>query len=84
MEKPRNATRDRSLQWAWEDVTAGTPHAYQAFEFKPKSRHFAVIFTMDHAICRHFGPIMPYFAEIYRHHADTLPDFPGTGTSLRG
>ena len=29
------------------------PHAYQAFEFRPTSRHCAVIFTMDHVICRH-------------------------------
>ena len=51
------------LQWAWADLNS-RPHAYQAFEFRPKSRHFAVIFTMDHVICRHFGPIMPYFAVI--------------------
>jgi hypothetical protein len=36
---------------------------------------------MDHAICRHFGPIMPYFAVIYRHHAVIVPDFPVLGTS---
>jgi hypothetical protein len=30
---------------------------------------------MDHAICRHFGPIMPYFAVIYRHHIDILRRF---------
>ncbi len=38
--------------------------------FGPRSRHFAGIFTMDHAICRHSGPIMGCFIGIYRHHAD--------------
>ena len=31
------------------------PHAYQAFKFRPKSRHFADISITDHAIWRHFG-----------------------------
>jgi len=26
-------------------------------------------------ICHHLGPIMPYFAVIYRHHADILRHF---------
>ena len=34
---------------------------------------------MDHVICRYFGLIMPYFAVIYRHHADILPDLPRRG-----
>jgi len=59
------------------------PHAYQAFEFRPKSRHFAVIFTMDHVICRHFGPIMLYFTVIYRRHADFAKHLPATETSRR-
>ena len=44
-----------SLQWAWEDLNF-RPHAYQARRVRPKSRHFAVIFTMDHVICRHLDP----------------------------
>ena len=67
-------------QWAWEDLNF-RPHAYQALEFRPKSRHFAVISTMDPVICRYSGPIMPYFAVIYRHHADILPDLSVTRTA---
>ncbi len=71
-----------SPQWAWEDLNF-RPHPYQAFEFRRKSRHFAVIFTMDHMICRHLDPkcrtlpasidTMPTFRRISRsrkHHAE--------------
>ncbi len=57
-------------KWAWEDLNF-RPHAYQAFEFRPKSRHFAVISTMDHVICRHLDPkcrTLPSFI-------DTMPTF---------
>ena len=57
-------------KWAWEDLNF-RPHAYHALRFRPNSRHFAVIFTTDHVICRHFGHIIPYLP-INRHHAGRL------------
>ncbi len=62
----QSQARQELPQWAWEDVNF-RHHAYQALWFGPKSRHSAVILTTDHAIYRHLGPIMRYFARINRH-----------------